>query len=82
VGAAAPGHPDDQGEAKANLFKVSGGYLMPVVFGGPAANSSVTLRSIPEIVAGTNPNARSSIREKISGRSAHFAKGSQPSLSR
>jgi hypothetical protein len=45
----------DQGEAKANLFKVSGGYLMPVTFGGSAANSSLTLRGIPEIVAGKKP---------------------------
>jgi hypothetical protein len=42
----------DQGEAKANLFKVPGGYVIPVTLGGSAANSSLTLRGLPEIVAG------------------------------
>jgi hypothetical protein len=42
----------DQGDAKANLFKVPGGYVIPVTFGGSAANSNLTLSGIPEIVAG------------------------------
>jgi hypothetical protein len=42
----------DQGEAKTNLFKVAGGYVIPITLGGSAANSSLTLRDLPEIVAG------------------------------
>jgi hypothetical protein len=42
----------DQGDAKANLFKVPNGYVIPVTFGGSAASSSLTLRGLPEIVAG------------------------------
>jgi len=42
----------DQGEAKANLFKVAGGYVIPVTLGGSAASSSLTLRGLPEIAAG------------------------------
>jgi len=45
----------DQGDAKANLFKVPGGYVIPVTLGGAAAISSITLRDIPEIVAGKKP---------------------------
>jgi hypothetical protein len=42
----------DQGDAKANLFQVPGGYVIPVTFGGSAASSTLTLRGIPEILAG------------------------------
>jgi hypothetical protein len=42
----------DQGEAKANLFKVPSGYVLAITLGGSAANSSMTLRDLPEIVAG------------------------------
>jgi hypothetical protein len=42
----------DQGDAKANLFKVPGGYVIPVTFGGSATSSNLTLSGIPEIVAG------------------------------
>jgi hypothetical protein len=42
----------DQGNAKANLFSVPGGYLIPITFGGSASSSTLTLRSIPEILAG------------------------------
>ncbi len=42
----------DQGAAKANLFKVADGYVIPVTLGGSAASSNLTLRSIPEIDAG------------------------------
>lgn len=42
----------DQGAAKANLFKVSGGYIIPVTLGGAAATSSLTLRGLPELVDG------------------------------
>ena len=41
-----------RGEAKANLFKVSGGYVIPVAFGGVEASATLTLRGIPEILAG------------------------------
>jgi hypothetical protein len=38
--------------AKANLFQVPGGYTFPVVLGGSAPSATVTLRGIPEILAG------------------------------
>ena len=40
------------GGAKANLFRVPRGYLVPVVLGGPAASATVTLRDLPEVVVG------------------------------
>jgi len=38
--------------AKANLFQVQTGYVIPVTFGGSTSNASVTIRGIPEILAG------------------------------
>jgi len=38
--------------AKANLFQVPGGYIIPVVMGGSAPNATVTISGIPEIQAG------------------------------
>jgi hypothetical protein len=35
------------GAAKANLFKVPGGYAMPVCFGGKAEFAEVIIRNIP-----------------------------------
>jgi hypothetical protein len=40
------------GSAKANLFQVPGGYLFPVTLGGSAPSAMVTIRGIPEILAG------------------------------
>ena len=40
------------GSAKVNLFRVPGGYLIPVMLGGSTSNSTVTLRGIPETSAG------------------------------
>jgi hypothetical protein len=37
---------------KANLFQIPSGYLFPVTFGGSAPNARVTIRGIPEILAG------------------------------
>ncbi len=34
------------GAAKANLFAVPGGYVVPVVFGGPAPQVEVTVRGL------------------------------------
>jgi hypothetical protein len=45
----------DQGAAKTNLFKVPGGYVMPVTLGGAAASSSITVRGLLEILAGKTP---------------------------
>ncbi len=42
----------DQGDARANLFKVSGGYVIPVTFGGSAALAMLTVQGIPEVAAG------------------------------
>jgi hypothetical protein len=42
----------EQGDAKANLFKVPGGYVVPVTFGGSAASATLTLQGIPEVAAG------------------------------
>jgi hypothetical protein len=41
----------DRGDAKANLFKVPSGYVIPVTF-ATAAGATLTLRGIPEILAG------------------------------
>jgi hypothetical protein len=38
--------------AKANLFKVPDGYIIPVVMGGLAPNATVTISGIAEIQAG------------------------------
>jgi hypothetical protein len=38
--------------AKANLFQVPDGYIVPVVMGGSAPTAKVTVGSIPEIQAG------------------------------
>ncbi len=38
--------------AKANIFKVPTGYLIPVMFGGAAASTDITLRGLPEMMAG------------------------------
>jgi len=38
--------------AKANLFQVPGGYSFPVVLGGSATSAMVTIRGLPEILAG------------------------------
>ncbi len=45
----------DRKVAKANLFRVADGYLVPVVLAGSAASATVTLRNLPEIVAGRTP---------------------------
>ena len=42
----------NQGNAKANLFQVPQGYVVPVTFGGSAASSTITLQGLPEILAG------------------------------
>ena len=42
----------DRGNSKANLFKVLGGYVTVVAFGGADASATLTLRGIPEIPAG------------------------------
>jgi hypothetical protein len=42
----------DRGDAKVNLFKVPGGYVVPVTFGGAATSASLILQGIPEILAG------------------------------
>jgi hypothetical protein len=42
----------DQSEARANLFKIPGGYVIPVTFGGSATNTALTLQGLPEILAG------------------------------
>jgi hypothetical protein len=42
----------DQGVAKANLFTVPKGYVVAVTLGGAATSSSLTLRDLPEVVAG------------------------------
>jgi hypothetical protein len=38
--------------AKANLFQIPEGYLFPVTFAGSASSALVTIRGIPEILAG------------------------------
>src|SRR5208337_3037455 len=38
--------------AKANLFRVPDGYIVPVVMGASATNVTVTISGIPEIQAG------------------------------
>jgi hypothetical protein len=38
--------------AKANLFQVSDGYIVPVVMGGSAPNATVTISGIAEIQSG------------------------------
>jgi hypothetical protein len=38
----------DQCPAKANLFRVTGGYVVPVTFGGSATSASITLQNLPE----------------------------------
>ncbi len=42
----------DRGAAKANLFQVPSGYVIPVAFGGSEAAANLTLRGIPEILSG------------------------------
>jgi hypothetical protein len=42
----------DQGAAKANLFTVTKGYVVAVTLGGATNSSSLTLRDLPEVVAG------------------------------
>jgi len=37
---------------KANLFHVPEGYIVPITFGGSTSAATVTLRGIPEILAG------------------------------
>lgn len=44
----------DQGPAKANLFRVVGGYIAPITFGGATGTASITLQSLPEIGDGKN----------------------------
>ncbi len=42
----------ERGSAKVNLFKVPGGYLVPVMLGGSISSSTVTVRGLPEVSAG------------------------------
>ena len=41
----------DNQVAKANLFEVPGGYVVPVTFGGKAKSATVTLRGLPAVVS-------------------------------
>ncbi len=42
----------NKGDVRVNLFKVPAGYLMPVMLGGSAASADITLRGLPELMAG------------------------------
>lgn len=61
------------GSAKVNLFQVSGGYAMPVCFGGEAASAEVTLRNIPGLdtmkYAVLHPGAESTVAATVVSRS-------------
>ena len=54
-------------KARANLFAVPGGYVMPVVFGGKAKSVEVVLRGLPRLPGQAASASKHSSRRKSDG---------------
>jgi hypothetical protein len=62
--------------AKANLFQVSDGYIIPVVMGGSTSSASVTIKGIPEIQTGRELHCELLYPGDTDWKACEFAKGS------
>ena len=62
--------------AKVNLFRVPGGYVIPVMLGGSATNANVTITGIPPIPAGTNLRCELLYPGDTDWKSCEFTQGS------
>jgi hypothetical protein len=67
----------DGGGAKANLFQVPDGYLIPVTLAGAASRATVTLSRLPEISAGKNPQCEVIHPGDIQWQAAQFRRTSK-----
>lgn len=62
--------------AKANLFQVTDGYVIPVVMGGSAPSATVTISGIPELQAGKTVHCEFLYPGETEWKACEFAKES------